>query len=58
VLFLKGLQADGTKARWSAHTAFYEAAVREPTAALLGELGGNSARTDGPSLPGRMVPGR
>src|SRR5579859_5815873 len=43
VLFFKGLQADDTKAHWSAHTAFYEAAVREPMAALLDELGGNSA---------------
>src|SRR5579859_1529659 len=43
VLFFKGLQADDTKAHWSAHTAFYEAAVREPMAALLDEMGGNSA---------------
>jgi hypothetical protein len=30
VLFFKGLQADDTRAHWSAHTAFYEAAVRSP----------------------------
>ena len=37
---LKGLQADNTKAYWSAHTAFYETSVREPVAAVLDELGG------------------
>jgi uncharacterized protein (TIGR02453 family) len=38
--FFKGLQADNTKAYWSAHKAFYEASVREPMAELLGELRG------------------
>jgi uncharacterized protein (DUF2461 family) len=34
VQFFKGLQADSTKAYWSAHKAFCETAVREPKAAL------------------------
>jgi uncharacterized protein (TIGR02453 family) len=38
--FFEGLQADNTKAYWSAHKAFYEASVREPMAELLGELSG------------------
>jgi uncharacterized protein (TIGR02453 family) len=40
VEFFQGLQADNSKAYWSAHRAFYEAAVREPMAQLLGELRG------------------
>jgi uncharacterized protein (TIGR02453 family) len=40
VEFFKGLQADNTKAYWSAHKALYEASVREPMAELLGELSG------------------
>jgi uncharacterized protein (TIGR02453 family) len=40
VEFFQGLQADNTKAYWSAHKAFYEASVREPMAQLLGELSG------------------
>ncbi len=38
--FFAGLQADNTKAYWSAHKAVYEAAVREPMAELLCELSG------------------
>jgi uncharacterized protein (DUF2461 family) len=38
VEFFKGLQADNTKAYWTAHKALYEASVREPMAELLGEL--------------------
>jgi uncharacterized protein (DUF2461 family) len=51
VQFFKGLQAHDTKACGSAHQAFYETAVREPTVALLDELSGESG-------PGRTVPGR
>jgi uncharacterized protein (TIGR02453 family) len=40
VEFFQGLQADNTKAYWSAHKAVYEAAVREPMAELLSELTG------------------
>lgn len=40
VEFFKGLQADNTKAYWSARKAFYETSVREPMAELLGELSG------------------
>jgi uncharacterized protein (TIGR02453 family) len=40
VEFFKGLHADNTKAYWSARKAFYETAVREPMAELLGELSG------------------
>src|SRR6266568_4972650 len=36
----QSLQADNTKAYWSAHKAFYETSVREPMAALLDELSG------------------
>ena len=42
VQFFKGLQADNTKAYWSAHKAFCETSVREPMAALLDELSGES----------------
>jgi uncharacterized protein (DUF2461 family) len=38
--FFAGLQADNTKAYWSARKAVYEAAVREPMAELLCELSG------------------
>jgi uncharacterized protein (TIGR02453 family) len=38
VEFFRGLQADNTKAYWSQRKAFYEASVREPMVALLGEL--------------------
>src|SRR5579871_3370262 len=38
VEFFRGLEADNTKAYWTAHKAFYEASVREPMAGLLGEL--------------------
>jgi len=37
---LQGLQADNTKAYWTAQKAFYETSVREPMAALLDELSG------------------
>ena len=40
VEFFQGLQADNTKAYWSAHKAVYEASVREPMAELLSELAG------------------
>ena len=38
VEFFCGLEADNTKAYWSAHKSFYEASVREPMAELLSEL--------------------
>jgi uncharacterized protein (TIGR02453 family) len=38
VEFFRGLEADNTKAYWTAHKTFYEASVREPLAELLGEL--------------------
>lgn len=38
VEFFEGLQADNTKAYWSAHKAMYETSVREPMAELLSEL--------------------
>jgi uncharacterized protein (TIGR02453 family) len=40
VEFFEGLQADNTKAYWSANKALYEASVRGPMAELLDELGG------------------
>ena len=40
VEFYRGLEADNTKAYWTAHKAVYEASVREPMAELLGELSG------------------
>jgi uncharacterized protein (TIGR02453 family) len=40
VEFFQGLEADNTKAYWSAHKAFYEASVRQPMADLLDELSG------------------
>jgi uncharacterized protein (DUF2461 family) len=40
VEFFSGLQADNTKAYWTAHKAVYEESVREPMAELLGELSG------------------
>ena len=40
VEFFQGLQADNTKAYWTAHKAVYEESVREPMAGLLGELSG------------------
>lgn len=40
VEFFNGLQADNTKAYWSAHKAHYEASVRQPMAELLSELSG------------------
>ena len=49
VQFFTGLQADNTKAYWSAHKAFYETSVREPMAALLDEL----SREFGPGRIGR-----
>lgn len=51
VQFFKGLQADNTKACWSAHKAFCETAVRGPMVALPDELSGEFG-------PGRTVPGR
>ena len=39
VEFFQDLQADNTKAYWSAHKDLYEASVREPVAELLDELG-------------------
>jgi hypothetical protein len=48
VQFFKGLQADKTKAHWRAHKAFDETSVREPMAALLGELSGEFS-------PGRIA---
>jgi hypothetical protein len=50
VPFFKGLQADNTKACWSARKAFYETSVRESMAALLDELRGL------PALPCRRQP--
>jgi hypothetical protein len=58
VEFFKGLQADSTKAYWSARKAFYETSVREPMAALPGEPGGNPARDGSARRPGRAVRGR
>jgi uncharacterized protein (TIGR02453 family) len=40
VEFFSGLQADNTKAYWTAHRAVYEESVRAPMAELLGELSG------------------
>ena len=40
VEFFTGLQADNTKAYWSAHKELYEASVREPMAGLLTGLSG------------------
>jgi len=40
VEFFSGLQADNTKAYWTAHKAVYEESVRGPMAELLGELSG------------------
>jgi uncharacterized protein (TIGR02453 family) len=40
VEFFRGLEADNTKAYWSAHKGLYEASVREPMAELLNELSG------------------
>src|SRR5215467_383651 len=38
VEFYRGLEADNTKAYWTAHKTIYEVLVREPMAELLGEL--------------------
>jgi uncharacterized protein (DUF2461 family) len=38
VEFFQDLEADNTKAFWSAHKDLYEASVREPMAELLDEL--------------------
>ena len=51
VAFFSGLQADNTKAYWTAHKAVYEESVREPMAELLGELSGEF----GPGRPGDRV---
>jgi uncharacterized protein (DUF2461 family) len=48
VEFFRGLEADNTKAYWSAHKGLYEASVREPMADLLSELSGEFG-------PGRIV---
>ena len=40
VEFFEGLEADNTKAYWSAHKDLYEGSVREPMAELLDELTG------------------
>ena len=40
VEFFEGLQADNTKAYWSAHKEVYERSVRGPMAELLDELSG------------------
>ena len=40
VEFFSGLQADNTKAYWTAHKAVYEESVRGPMAELLGDLSG------------------
>jgi uncharacterized protein (TIGR02453 family) len=40
VEFFSGLQADNTKAYWTAHKAVYEESVRGPMAELLDELSG------------------
>jgi len=40
VEFFTGLEADNTKAYWSAHKAVYESLVRGPMAELLDELSG------------------
>jgi uncharacterized protein (TIGR02453 family) len=38
--FFEGLEADNSKAYWTAHKAVYEASVRAPMAELLDELAG------------------
>jgi len=40
VEFFRGLEADNTKAYWTAHKGLYDASVREPMAGLLSELSG------------------
>jgi uncharacterized protein (TIGR02453 family) len=40
VEFFEGLQADNTKAYWTAHRAVYDRSVHAPMAALLAELAG------------------
>jgi uncharacterized protein (TIGR02453 family) len=40
VEFFQGLEADNTKAYWTANKAVYDTSVREPMAALLDELSG------------------
>src|SRR5215467_13141119 len=40
VAFFSGLQADNTKAYWTAHKVVYEESVRGPMAELLDELSG------------------
>jgi uncharacterized protein (DUF2461 family) len=51
VQFFKRLQADNTKAYWSARKAFYQTSVRDRVAALLDDLSGEIG-------PGRAVAGR
>ena len=60
VEFFKGLQADNTKAYWSAHKAFYEASVAEPMAELLRELSGEfgPGRTSRPYRDMRFSAGK
>jgi uncharacterized protein (DUF2461 family) len=48
VEFFEGLQADNTKAYWSAHKEVYERSVRGPMAELLDELSGEFG-------PGRIL---
>src|ERR1700757_1395448 len=43
VEFFQDLEADNTKAFWSAHKDLYEASVREPMAELLDELSAEPA---------------
>ena len=43
--FYAGLQADNSKAYWTAHRAVYEESVRAPLAALLDELAGEFGGT-------------
>jgi uncharacterized protein (TIGR02453 family) len=60
VEFFQGLQADNTKAYWSANKARYEASVRGPMAELLDELGGEfgPARIARPYRDMRFAAGR
>ncbi len=60
VAFFTGLQADNTKAYWTANKARYEASVRGPMAELLGELDGEfgPARIARPYRDMRFAAGR
>jgi uncharacterized protein (TIGR02453 family) len=60
VEFFQGLQADNTKAYWTANKARYEASVRGPMARLFGELEGEfgPARIARPYRDMRFAAGR